>query len=82
VVDAPVAVEAAEPSDRQQRRRPWAAEDDTALRRIAAGGGTQADAMKELQRPSSVINLKWKSLGLPVAPRKGRKLGPRGSRAE
>src|SRR3954464_13445897 len=48
VVDAPVAVEAGEPSDRQQRRRPWAAEDDSALRRIAAEGGTQADAIREL----------------------------------
>jgi hypothetical protein len=81
-VDAPVAMGAGEPSDRQQRRRPWTVEDDTAVRRIAAEGGTQADAMRELQRTSGTINSRWQSLGLPVAPRKGRKFGPRGSRAE
>jgi hypothetical protein len=82
-VDAPDGMKAAEPepaaeglSDGKQRR-PWTAEDDAALRRIAAEGGTQADAMRKLQRTSSTINSKWKSLGLPVEPRKGRVLGPR-----
>jgi hypothetical protein len=68
------------PTDRQQRRRPWTAEDDAALQAIAARGGTQADAMKELQMSSGAINSKWQSLSLPVEPRKGRKLGPRRKR--
>jgi hypothetical protein len=79
-VDAPEAMKAGEPSDRQQRRRPWTDADDAALRRIAAKGGTQADAMRELQRSSGTINQKWQSLGLPVEPRKGRKHGPRQKR--
>jgi hypothetical protein len=71
--DALEAMEAAESTDGKQRRVRWTAEDDAALRRIAADGGTQADAMRELQRSSGTINAKWKSLGLPVQPRKGRK---------
>jgi hypothetical protein len=57
-----------------QTRRKWMPEDDAALQAIAARGGTQADAGQELGRPSSVINAKWKALGLPVPPRKGRRL--------
>jgi hypothetical protein len=77
-VDAPEVMKAAEgPSGRKRgrSRRPWTDADDAALKRIAAEGGTQADAIKELQRSSSYINLKWRSLGLPVEPRKGRKRG-------
>jgi hypothetical protein len=55
-------------------RQRWTDADDDVLRRIAAKGGTQADAVRELGRPSSVVNGKWKALGLPVPPRKGRKL--------
>jgi hypothetical protein len=58
----------------KQSRQKWTDADDDVLRRIAAEGGTQADAARELGRPSSVVNGKWKALGLPVPPRKGRKL--------
>jgi hypothetical protein len=68
------ALEPSEASCSQLKRRKWAPEDDAALQAIAARGGTQADAGQELGRPSSVINAKWKALGLPVPPRKGRKL--------
>jgi hypothetical protein len=62
-----------------QTRRKWTPEDDAALHAIASRGGSQADAGQELGRPSSVINAKWKALGLPVPPRKGRKLTRRQS---
>jgi hypothetical protein len=68
------ALEPSEASGGPQTRRKWTPEDDAALQAIAARGGTQADAGQELGRPSSVINAKWKALGLPVPPRKGRKL--------
>jgi hypothetical protein len=55
-----------------QRRRRWTDADDAVLRRIAAEGGTQADAAHELGRRSSVVNGKWKALRLPDIPRKGR----------
>ena len=58
----------------KQTRQKWTDADDDVLRRTAAEGGTQADAVRELGRPSSVVNGKWKALGLPVLPRKGRKL--------
>jgi hypothetical protein len=67
-------LEPSEASGGPQTRRKWTPEDDAALQAIAARGGTQADAGQELGRPSSVINAKWKALGLPVPPRKGRKL--------
>lgn len=56
------------------RRRPWTAEDDAALRTIAERGGTQADACRELERPDGIVSEKWRALGLPVPPRKGRSL--------
>ena len=58
----------------RRSRRPWTDADDAELRRIAERGGTQADAARELGRSDGVINEKWKALGLPVPPRKGRKL--------
>jgi hypothetical protein len=64
-------------SNEPQRRRPWTEADDAVLRRIAGSGGTQADACYELGRPESVISLKWRKLGLPIEPRKGRKLKSR-----
>lgn len=66
-----------DPPQKVQTRKRWREADDDVLRRIAAEGGTQADAVHELRRPSSVVNGKWKALGLPVEPRKGRKLKPR-----
>jgi hypothetical protein len=75
VMEGPTVVTEARSGGRQ-KRRPWTAEEDAAIKRIAGEGGTQADAVRELQRPSSIINVKWRSLGLPVEPRKGRKLGP------
>jgi hypothetical protein len=78
--------EAMEPSDWQRRprrftpHRPWTDEDDAVLRRIAREGGIQADAQRELQRRSSTISFKWKLLGLPVEPLKGRKYRPRQNR--
>lgn len=39
--------------------RPWTDADDAQLRRIFDQGGTQADACRELDRPSSVISPKW-----------------------
>jgi hypothetical protein len=65
----------ADAADRsRQVRRKWTTDDDTALRRISERGGTQADACQELGRPESVISTKWREAGLPVPPRKGRKL--------
>lgn len=61
----------------KQRRRPWTDADDEALRTIAERGGTQAEAAKELGRPDGIVSEKWRALGLPVPPRKGRVLGPR-----
>lgn len=54
--------------------RPWTDVDDAELRRIFDQGGTQADAARELGRSDGMINEHWKALGLPVPPRKGRKL--------
>lgn len=54
--------------------RPWTDADDAQLRRVAERGGTQADAARELGRSDGMINEHWKALGLPVPPRKGRKL--------
>ena len=81
VMEGPTVVTEARSGGRQ-KRRPWTAEEDAAIKRIAGEGGTQADAVRELQRPSSIINVKWRSLGLPVEPRKGRKLGSWQARAE
>jgi hypothetical protein len=39
--------------------RPWTEADDAELRRIFDQGGTQADACREMDRPSSVISPKW-----------------------
>jgi hypothetical protein len=39
--------------------RPWTEADDAELRRIFNQGGTQADACREMDRPSSVISPKW-----------------------
>lgn len=61
----------------KQRRRPWTDADDEVLRAIAERGGTQAEAAKELGRPDGIVSEKWRALGLPVPPRKGRVLGPR-----
>ena len=58
----------------RQVRRKWTTDDDAVLRRIFERGGTQADACQELGRPESVISNKWREAGLPVPPRKGRKL--------
>jgi hypothetical protein len=58
----------------RQVRRKWTTDDDAVLRRIFERGGTQADACQELGRPESVISIKWREAGLPVPPRKGRKL--------
>jgi hypothetical protein len=57
-----------------QKRRKWSETDFSTLRDIAARGGTQADACRELGRTSSDVNKYWKALGLPVQPRAGRKL--------
>jgi hypothetical protein len=82
-VDALETLEVMEgPSGGRRPRRPWTDEEDAALVRISGEGGTQADAVRKLQRPSSIINAKWKTLGLPVEPRKGRTLGKRQARAE
>jgi hypothetical protein len=66
--DTPVLVEAS------QKRRKWTEADFAVLQAVAARGGTQADACRELGRTSSDVNKYWKSMDLPVPPRKGRKL--------
>lgn len=71
--DTPMTPEALpDPPQKRQTRKPWAEADDAVLRRVHAEGGIQADAARELGRPTSVVNGKWKALGLPVMPRKGR----------
>jgi hypothetical protein len=67
------------PVEARQTRRKWTDADFAVLKAIAARGGTQADACKELRRTSSDVNKYWKSMGLPVPPRKGRKLTRRQS---
>jgi hypothetical protein len=39
--------------------RPWTDVDDAELRRIFDRGGTQAEAVREMSRPNSVISRKW-----------------------
>lgn len=81
-VEKPMTAESTDQADQaedageqpRQRRRPWTAEDDAALRAIAERGGTQADAVRELSRPDGIVSEKWRALGLPVPPRKGRSL--------
>jgi hypothetical protein len=76
--DMPVSTEALPKAVKKcQTRKRWTEADDAVLRRIAAEGGTQADAVAELDRSESVISQKWRALGLPVSPRKGRKLARR-----
>jgi hypothetical protein len=67
-------VETPMPVEVRQTRRKWTEADFAVLRAIAARGGTQADACRELGRTSSDVNKYWKALDLPTAPRKGRKL--------
>lgn len=73
--DAEQPEDAGQPERQKQRRRPWTEADDDALREIAAAGGTQAEAAKRLGRPDGIVSEKWRLLGLPVPPRKGRRLG-------
>jgi hypothetical protein len=51
-------------SQRAGRRSPrkWTEDDDSELRRIFDRGGTQADACREMDRPSSLISRKWATL--------------------
>jgi hypothetical protein len=67
-------VETMAPVEARQTRRKWTDVDFAAIQAIAGRGGTQADACRELGRTSSDVNKYWKSMGLPVPPRKGRKL--------
>jgi hypothetical protein len=46
-------------SGKRRPPRPWTEVDDAELRRIFDQGGTQADACREMDRPSSVISPKW-----------------------
>jgi hypothetical protein len=46
-------------SGKRRPPRPWTDADDAELRRIFDQGGTQADACREMDRPSSVISPKW-----------------------
>jgi hypothetical protein len=46
-------------SSKRRPPRPWTEADDAELRRIFDQGGTQADACREMDRPSSVISPKW-----------------------
>jgi hypothetical protein len=58
----PRPVAAGKPSGGSGKRRPprsWTDADDAQLRRIFDQGGTQADACRALDRPSSVISPKW-----------------------
>jgi hypothetical protein len=48
--------------------RPWTEADDAELLRIFDQGGTQADACREMNRPSSVISRKWWELEKPASP--------------
>lgn len=73
--DTPITPEALpEPPQERQTRKRWTEADYAVLRRIAAEGGTQAEAVRELGRPDGSVSEKWRELGLPVPPRKGRKL--------
>lgn len=64
-VEVPAKAEARpRPSVAGRRRspRPWTDADWIELRRIFDRGGTQAEAERELGRPSSVISRKWREL--------------------
>jgi hypothetical protein len=52
------------PSGQARRRspRPWTDADDAELRRLFDQGRTQADARREMGRPSGVISEKWGKL--------------------
>jgi len=47
-------------SGKRRPPRPWTDADDAELRRIFDQGGTQADACRVMDRPSSVISPKWR----------------------
>jgi hypothetical protein len=47
---------------RRRSPRPWTDADWIELRRIFDRGGTQAEAERELSRPSSVISRRWREL--------------------
>jgi hypothetical protein len=75
--DIPVPTEPLpEPQQKQQKQRrknkPWTEADYAVLRRTHDEGRTQADAARELDRPSSEVSVKWRMIGLPVMQRKGR----------
>jgi len=46
-------------SGKRRPPRPWTEADDAELRRIFDRGGTQADACREMDRPSGVISGNW-----------------------
>jgi hypothetical protein len=47
---------------RRRQPRPWTGVDDAELRRIFDQGRSQADACRELDRPNSVISVRWSKL--------------------